>query len=180
MRKITAIFLTLILLFNMLGFYGVFVGVKYQNKQTLIQKLDVDEYDASSTVTLKIPITIPYATYSKEYERVDGEFEYQGEFYHLVKQRLDQDTLFIVCIKDTKSKQIHQALSDYVKTFTDKPSDAQQTGKISLNFLKEYIFESFEIKNLSSGWSTSTCLNSATVVFIDNFSTSIVHPPERA
>ena len=34
------------------------------------------------------------------YERVNGEFEHNGEFFKLVKQKLENDTLNIVCIKD--------------------------------------------------------------------------------
>jgi hypothetical protein len=44
------------------------------------------------TILLKIPVAVPYQIDSEGYERVDGEFEHQGEFYRLVKQKYQNDT----------------------------------------------------------------------------------------
>jgi len=180
MKKIVSILLVALLLFNALGYYGLFMGLTYQNKQSLIQRFDGNTYNEAEAVTIKIPIAIPYAVDSKDYERVDGEFEHQGEFYHMVKQRLSQDTLYIVCVKDNTSKRIHQALEEYVKTFTDKPVDSPTTANIMTTFMKEYVSATFAINHVASGWSQSVLQPARTVVFIDSFSASIIHPPERA
>jgi len=180
MRKFFSIALIALLIFNVLGYYGLFFGLHYQHKQSLINRLDVADYDESKAITLKIPISIPYVADSKEFQRVNGEFEHQGEFYQMVKQRFNQDTLYIVCIKDHTSKRIHQALEDYVKSFTDKPGDAKNSSKTVPTFIKEYMATSYEIKNISSGWSSSVSRYSAPAVFVDSFSASIIHPPERA
>jgi hypothetical protein len=179
MRKLASILLILLLLFNVLGYYGLFLGLNYQNKQQLIQRLDLADYNESEAVTLRIPISIPYAIDAKEFERVDGEFEHQGEYYHLVKQRLSQDTLYIVCIKDNNSKRIHQALEDYVKTFTDNPAGGTNSVKVIPTFIKEYVSASFEMKHISSGWVLPVNNSSFATVFIDSFTASIIHPPER-
>ena len=63
----------------------------------------------------------------------------KGEFYRLVKQKYQNDTLFIVCIKDQASKRIQQAVTDYAKTFTDKPIDTKHNGKANFNFVKDYL-----------------------------------------
>lgn len=153
MRKLFSIVFVILLLFNFLGYYGLFLGLRYQNTQSLILRLDADDYKSSQTVTIKIPFTVPYATDSREFERIDGEFEHNGEFYRLVKQRLYRDTLSIVCVKDHESKRIMQALSSYVKTFTDKPVDTNQsTAKIISRFSKDYISTSFELSTSAEGW----------------------------
>jgi hypothetical protein len=179
MKKIISFLLVALLLFNVLGYYGLFMGLHYQNKKQLIQRFDGSDYNESEAVTIKIPITVPYATDSKDFQRVDGEFEHQGEFYHMVKQRLSQDTLYIVCVKDKTSKRIHEALTDYVKTFTDKPVDAKSSAKSLPTFIKEYMTIQLEIKHLSDGWVQNVDKLSSTVVFIDSYQSSIVHPPER-
>lgn len=179
MRKLTSILLLLLLLFNVLGYYGLFMGLNYQNKKQLIQRLDHSNYNESEAVTIKIPISIPYVSDSREFERLNGEFEYQGEHYHFVKQRLSQDTLYIVCIKDNTSKRIHQALEDYVKTFTDKPVDAKNSTKTIPSFSKEYMSSYCELKHISSGWVFPVNNSSSATVFIDSFTASIIHPPER-
>lgn len=180
MRKLSSILLLLLLLFNVLGYYGLFLGLDYHNKQQLIQRLDHSNYNESEAITIKIPITIPYVSDSREFERVNGDFEYQGEYYHLVKQRLSLDTLYIVCIKDKNTKRIHQALEDYVKTFTDKPIDAKSSAKTMPSFSKEYMSSYCELKHSSSGWVLSVNNSSFAAVFIDSFTANIIHPPERA
>ncbi len=164
----------------MLGYYAFFEGLQYQNKQRIIQRLDVADFDEAEAITFKIPMSIPYATDSKEFERVDGEFDYNGEFFHMVKQRLYKDTLYIVCVKDNTSKQIHQALKDYVKTFSDKPADSKGSAKTFSTFIKDYVSSSAEIKySLPDG--SLVLQNQVSIpVFIDSFFASVIHPPERA
>ena len=178
MKKITAIFLVLLLLFNALGFFGLFVGLQYKTKLDLVQRLDNDDYLVEETVTLKVPLALPYHIDSDEFERVDGEIEHNGEFYQLVKQKLEKDTLYIVCIKDHDSKRIKQALTDYVKTFTDKPIDAKHSGKVFSGFIKDFLPSSIELASASSGWNATV----ATTSLHDSFSSrsiAVFSPPPQ-
>ena len=177
LKKLIAIFLVLLLLFNALGFFGLFIGLRYKSALDLVERLDKQEYLDEETVTLRIPMTLPYHLDS-EYERVDGEIEHNGEFYRLVKQKLQKDTLYIVCIKDYGSKRITQALADYVETFTDKPIDAKSTGKLFTSFIKDFLPTSIEISPASAGWNYA--VSSADI--IDSFSSrsiAVVSPPPQ-
>ena len=157
MKRLIAIFLVLLLLFNALGFYGLFVGLRYKTSIDLVQRLNNQDYLDEETVTIKVPLTVPYHLDS-EYERIDGEIEHNGEFYRLVKQKLEKDTLYIVCIKDHDSKRIKQALADYVKTFTDKPVDTKHSGKALSTFIKDFLPTSIGISPASAGWNYSVAL----------------------
>jgi len=180
LKKAIAIFLVLLLLFNALGFVGLFVGLRYKTSQDLVQRLDNLDYSEDETITLSMPISIPYHMDSEEYERVDGEIEHEGEFYRLIKQKLVKDTLYIVCIKDSKSKRIKQAFADYVKSFTDKPTNTNhQTTNIASTFIKDYIPQTFHVESSSTGWTQDVFVSSNPVVLLSSFSASIVHPPER-
>ena len=151
LKRIISIFLVFLLLFNMLGFYGLLQGLRYKSTLDLVTRLDNHRYSEDETILLKIPVAVPYQIDSEGYERVDGEFEHQGEFYRLVKQKYQNDTLFMVCIKDHASKRIEQALTDYVKTFTDKPVDRQHTGKNFMSFIKDFLLTSIKISTTSKG-----------------------------
>jgi len=178
-RKIFSIAFCLLLLLNVMGYYGVFLGLQYKNDKNMIQRLDAEDYSASETVTIKIPITIPYAMDSKSFERVDGKFEHKGEFYRLVKQRLAGDTLYVVCIKDHENKRIDEAMSTFVKTFTDKPVDQHSNAKIVVTFIKDYIQQSFTLQHISMGWTIDVVKDSSCRILESTFHTSILHPPER-
>jgi len=179
LKKLIAVFLVFLLLFNALGFYGVFVGLQYKTGLDLVQRLDKQDYQQEETVTIKVPMALPYHIDTEVYERVDGEIEHNGEFYRLVKQKLEKDTLYIVCIKDQDSKRIKQALADYVKTFTDKPVDAKQSGKFFTGFIKDFLPSSIEISPVSLGWNYTV----ATIPLCDSFnsrSIAVFSPPPQS
>jgi hypothetical protein len=150
-RGLTIVLLVLFLL-NVLGYYGIFVGLQFVNEKEMKALFDDDNFLPEEEITIKVPITIPYATDSREFTRVDGEFEHEGEVYRMVKKRYISDTLYIVCVKDNKSKEIKQALNDYVKTFTDKPSSEKGSTKTLQNLIKDYISCSTAIQSEQSGW----------------------------
>jgi hypothetical protein len=179
-KKLSAVLLLTMLLMNIMGYYIVFVGMQYKNDVSIAQRLDLEQYDESQTVTIKVPIAVPYLSDNQEFQRVDGLFEHKGEFYRLVKQKYTQDTLIVVCVKDNENKRIHEALTDYVKTFTDKTSDHQGQGKMTVSFIKDYIPQTFEIKSATNGWHISIVGSSHTKNFTPSFLASIIHPPERA
>jgi hypothetical protein len=91
----------------------------------LLHRLDAENYSKHELVVITLPLTLPYPVYQQDYERVDGEFEYKGEFYKLVKQKLENDTLFLVCIKDREAKKIASVLSDFSKMSNDLPGSKQ-------------------------------------------------------
>lgn len=150
-RGLTIVLLVLFLL-NVLGYYGIFMGIQFVNEKEMRALFDDDNFLPEEEITIKVPITIPYATDSREFTRVDGEFEHEGEVYRMVKQRYISDTLHIVCIKDYKSKEIKQALHDYVKSFTDKPSSEKSSTKTVQNFIKDYISCSTILQSEVNGW----------------------------
>ena len=136
-----------------MGFYGLLQGLRYKTTLELVQRLDNHQYSKEETIILKVPISVPYVLQEGDYERVDGEFEYEGEFYRLVKQKYENDTLHMVCIKDHTAKRIDQALADYVKTFTDKPVDSKNAGKTTVDFVKDYLPSGASMNAMSSnGW----------------------------
>ncbi len=119
------------------GYYTLFLALRYQANAELQVHLDANDYPASDALTIKMPITLPYQINGAGFERLTGEFEYQGEFYKLVKQKLENDTLIVVCIKDHKEKQLVGTMADFTKMSNDLPANST-TLKLIGNFLKEY------------------------------------------
>lgn len=124
------------LLFNTGGYYLMFWALRYQSNVELQKHLDADDYGDGEAVVLRIPITLPYQINKEEFERVNGEFEYQGEYYKLVKQKLENDTLSVVCIKNNREKQIVSTMADFTKQSNELPTSAAL--KMLGSFLKEY------------------------------------------
>lgn len=180
MKKVIAITLVVLILFNTMGFYGIFVGLRYKAKRDIVQRLDLDQYRHDETITFKVPLSIPYISDDEGFERVNGEIEHKGEFYRLVKQKLVQDTLYIVCIKDHQSKNIKKALADYVKTFTDKPANNKSHHKAQITFIKDFLPSRFSISHGTEGWNRSIHCGFAPQATHDDRNISFVGPPPKA
>jgi hypothetical protein len=177
MKRFTAILLVALILFNVMGFYGVLVALRYQNEQSFLGSLDNGHYNASQTRLIKIPLAIPYAMEQQEYERVNGDFNFEGNHYRLVKQRLANDTLYVVCILDHGTNKLNQALTEYVKTFKDDMTHGKTASKVSLSFSKDYIGASFNLGTSSMGWSNDIQLTTSIEHYYSAQVPSIVQPP---
>ncbi len=165
-------------LLNVLGYYGVFMGLQFVNQKEMQALFDDHNFLPEEEITIKVPITIPYATDSREFTRVDGEFEHEGEVYRMVKQRYISDTLHIVCVKDNTSKEIKQALTDYVKTFTDKPSSEKGSTKTLQNFIKDYISCSTILQSGENGWNNILNYHTYTSVY-ESLAIQLNSPPPK-
>jgi len=119
----------------------------------LLHRLDADEYSSEDLVVLTIPVSLPYPIQQNGYERVNGEFEYQGEYYNLVKQRLENDTLFMVCIKDHREKKLVNAFSEYTNLANSLPTSAKHTLDLFGKLFKDYTSLTSLCIICGKGWS---------------------------
>jgi hypothetical protein len=81
--------------------------------------LDNNAYNESQLVELKIPMHLPYQTSWSSYQRYNGEIEINGMLYKYVKRKLSNDTLFLMCIANTKKMRLQTAKDDYFKISND-------------------------------------------------------------
>lgn len=150
MRKAISLLLIVLLLLNVMGYYAIFLGLKYANIQQVTQRLDADQYNLTETVTIKIPLSIPYYG-DTDFSRMDGEIEYLGRIYRMVKQKFERDTLHIMCIHDTQATYIQNALTERAKTFVHQSADGSNTKTID-SFINDYVPASFSLDTVAGAW----------------------------
>ena len=160
-----------------MGYYGIYLGLRYRSNQEIKAKLDADSYNKHETLQVKIPYTLPYQVDWKEYERVDGEFEHNGEFYKLVKHKLEHDTLYVVYIKDHRETDLFKSLVDFVQASSENPV-SQKTLSFIKNLTKDYISTTSTLHRASVGWCQYTLFSSQKYQVITSFSPVFSPPPE--
>lgn len=175
-KLFSSVFIVLVLL-NVAGYYGILMALKHKNARDLMAQFDAGLYNPEEATVIKIPFKTSASQSSEEFERVDGDFERDGEVYRLIKQRLYRDTFHIVYMKDKTGTIINKVISDYVKTFGDTPDDDDNTFLLPV-FLKEYFIRSTEVQCHTFGWQQSLQKNNVTTVYIDDYVASITHPPQ--
>lgn len=141
------------------------------------QRLNNDNYEESDMITIRMPISIPYAVDSYDFERTDGMIEHNGTVYRKVKQRLLKDTLQIVCVKDHHRERINKAFISFVKTFSDQ-DNALPSGKVIHEFAKDYLPCSIAISRISAGWYLNQERDSRVIFSISEYHPSVIYPPE--
>lgn len=108
-----------ILLFNLVGYRFVVDYMQQKSDEALEARLDLDDYNESELIEIKIPVNMPYQTSWSEYERYDGEVEMDGISYKYVKRRLLNDTLYLRCIPNTQKMRLQTAKNDFFKNNND-------------------------------------------------------------
>ena len=176
MRKFLAVFFLSIILLNTAGYYLFFEGLRYHSSITW----SFDEDDSNGQeVIVKIPMNVPYFSQERDWEKAEGQFEYQGEIYRMVRQKLTLDAIYIGCVEDKEGNLIQQQLADFAKTFTDKEGDSKQSVKSFQGFIKEYLSNTVAVKPSVPGWSSTLAYSIRHQLLVPSFFASIVHPPER-
>jgi hypothetical protein len=120
------------------GYNFVYWALRSNAKKDLLNRLDAGSYASSDAVILTLPVPLPYAIHNPKYERANGEVEYRGEFYQLVKQKIENDTLFMVCVKDPEQKRIHQTINEYANASNNLAAGAKHAMDIFAKFFKDY------------------------------------------
>jgi hypothetical protein len=176
-KPIYSLFFLLLILLNTFGYYEVLVTIEKQNHHQAVAKIDENQNEISGNLLLKIPVSLPYSHNDSEYKRVYGEIIVEGQVYHYVKQKLYNDTLYVVCLKDVKSTAVRNAIADYSSKFSDQAkSERTHKGQITTLAKVYTLFEKTSLLN-SAGW----VIRFAHIPFKNLYSfssiASIFHPP---
>jgi hypothetical protein len=138
LKRSVAVFFLLIFLFNVGGYHFLFWALKSNAKADLLHRLDADVYSSEDVVILTLPLSLPYPIHDPGYERADGEVEFGGEFYHMVKQKVENDTIFMVCIRDVEQKRIQKTINEYINFAGNLPADAKKAIDHLGKLFKDY------------------------------------------
>lgn len=154
LKKLAAILLLVILLFNWVGYRFVINYMDESLDRKLEARLDIGHYNEEDLVEIKVPISLPYQVNWNDFERFNGEIEIDGIHYKYVKRKVHNDSLVLLCLKNEEKMEIQDAKSRFFALVNDlnttKPSPNSE--KKHTNFFKSLISEclttlpAFEIK----------------------------------
>ena len=127
----------------------MFWALRVQAKTDLLHRLDADVYSSDDVVVLSIPVSLPYPIHEASYERANGEVQYGGEFYLLIKQKIENDTLFMVCVKDRHQKHLQKTMHEYTNLANSLPASSKHTLELLGKFFKDFTGASFIIPSVT-------------------------------
>lgn len=152
LRLIAVFFLSLFLL-NAAGYYWLLAETYQRNREEAHIFWQERQNAREDLVTMKIPLSVPYLQGSAEFEATSGQVKFQGEYYQLVQQKLYNDTLYVVCVRDGQAKARHQALAEFVQQFSHTDADDDQDAAAPVKHASaEYMSHTIVLTSLQAGW----------------------------
>ena len=131
----------LLLLYNSVGYYFVF-RIQHQKAEEDFQEYINSAIISEEELTLfKIPVVEYASKGGRDFDRVEGDFEQNGKFFEIVKQKLENDTVYVYCINNEREEALYAQLSDHINThiIDGKPTKNNKSEKTYKNLLKEYL-----------------------------------------
>ena len=136
MKALLATGLLLLLLLNILG-QSVAVLCIEEMYRTSDKGTMGDEW-----VVLKVPLSIPYGT-TWQNDNPSGLIQYNGNFYNIVEQRYENDSLYTVLRSNLSAREQFFAIADQIQQQlgqdTDKGNPVERTAKLLAGALKHYL-----------------------------------------
>lgn len=140
MKRVLILGTLFLLMLNALGYYPVYLAMQWKAQTEMKVRLDAHVFEEDELFTIKIPINLPYWTETRQApERIDGQIEYNGDFYKLYKQEVIADTLVVLAVKDHTEKALFSALTEWVKiTVTGLPGTSEKAAGQVSHLIKDY------------------------------------------
>ena len=183
MRRLTAISLTLIFLFNLFGYRALLQYWETQGNIKLEARLDQRQYDEKDLVEVKIPIHLPYHSNWSDFERYDGEIDIDGVHYKYVKRKIFNDSLILLCIPNDIKIKISTARDEFFSLVNDLQKDAANSksshSSFSFHFsVGDYICQENEEWNIPAETDAVVYCYPAPVRLLSFSATSPWQPPD--
>lgn len=178
MKKCLAILLLALLLFQVGGYHLFFWSLRAHAKKDLLKRLDAEEYSADEVAVLSLPVNLPYVLNESGFVPAQGEVEYKGQYYNLVKQMIKNDTLFMVCIKDNNRAALEKTIGEYTNIIVDVPAPSSENSDLLGKIFKDYtfVYQDVLIVSLST---TGTEMSGPTDLVVSSPFLQIDSPPPQ-
>jgi hypothetical protein len=152
LKKIVAILLLFVMLFNIVGYRWLFSAIENKSTATLEQKISIGDYSEEQLVEIQIPLNMPYYS-DKDYENIYGETDWNGEHYRYVKRKVSGNTLYLLCLPNTEKTTIAKAKNEFTQAVNDIPANkgSHQKDNITKLLTAEFRLDQIaEAENYSS------------------------------
>jgi hypothetical protein len=110
LKKVTSILLLSLLLFNVVGYFALFV---YEQEQA--RHIQLQEMPDSAFKLVKILASTYVHLENTDFDYPDEQFTVEGKTYNLAKKRILNDTLEIYLLNNVKQDELTAAFKDYME-----------------------------------------------------------------
>jgi hypothetical protein len=147
LKKVAAISLLVLFLFNWFGYRLLSDYWQKQADTRLEARLDQHQYDESNLIEIRIPLNMPYQNVSSDYERYDGEIEFNGKHYKYVKRKVENGQLVLLCLPNETKMRLQSARDEFFKLVNDLQQSSQNKNSAPASSIKNPVTEYWQQQN---------------------------------
>jgi hypothetical protein len=93
-------------------------------------------------IEIHVPVTLPYQTDWKEFERVSGEININGMHYKYVERKLEAGEMIYKCIPDADKAKLLNARENFFKLVNDLQTQPdKKSGNLPTHSYKTFSFD---------------------------------------
>src|SRR5687768_9191109 len=147
MKRAAAILLLIIFLFNWFGYRLLSDYLQHRADTQLESQLDQHQYNEASLIEIRIPLNMPYQNVSSDFERYDGEIEYNGIHYKYVKRKVANGELVLLCLPNENRMRLLNARDEFFKLVNDLQNPSQDKNSTPAHSIQNPVTEYWQQQN---------------------------------
>ena len=147
MKRAAAILLLFIFLFNWFGYRLLSDYLQHRADTQLESQLDQHQYNEASLIEIRVPLNMPYQNVSSDFERYDGEIEFNGIHYKYVKRKVTNGDLVLLCLPNENRMRLMNARDEFFKLVNDLQNPSQDKNPTPANAVPNPVTEYWQQQN---------------------------------
>ncbi|HEX6431784.1 MAG TPA: hypothetical protein VF008_29035 [Niastella sp.] len=147
MKRAAAILLLIIFLFNWFGYRLLSDYLQHRADTQLESQLDQHQYNEASLIEIRIPLNMPYQNVSSDFERYDGEIEFNGIHYKYVKRKVTNGELVLLCLPNENRMRLLNARDAFFKLVNDLQNPSQDKNSAPAHSIPNPVTEYWQQQN---------------------------------
>jgi hypothetical protein len=147
MKRAAAILLLIIFLFNWFGYRLLSDYLQHRADTQLESQLDQHQYNEASLIEIRIPLNMPYQNVSSDFERYDGEIEFNGIHYKYVKRKVTNGELVLLCLPNENRMRLMNARDEFFKLVNDLKNPSQEKSSTPAHSIPNPVTEYWQQQN---------------------------------
>jgi hypothetical protein len=147
MKRAAAILLLFIFLFNWFGYRVLSDYLQHRADTQLESQLDQHQYNEASLIEIRIPLNMPYQNVSSDFERYDGEIEFNGIHYKYVKRKVANGELVLLCLPNENRMRLMNARDEFFKLVNDLKNPSQEKSSTPAHSIPNPVTEYWQQQN---------------------------------
>lgn len=167
------------ILFNTIGSLYVLNWWYLEVERKANELIDTHASEISGNLIFRVPMNVPYPATTSEYERVEGEIEFEGQPYRMVKQKVENGFLYVVCVKDERTRIATDEINEMIAMVSGQPGKGSTPFGIKVsNLLLKYCPVCPVSGSLQNdGWTRQVVFTESEDSYFYDGTGSLFHPP---